>query len=61
MSAPELSWGIAWDVAVAPSGEIALVGAFHGEADFGNGPVRSETDDGGFVAIYDRDKVDSVR
>jgi hypothetical protein len=63
MSIPPLGWGQAWDVAVGPGGELAVVGAFHGNADFGDGPVRAETDeedegDDGFLAIYDRDVVE---
>jgi hypothetical protein len=65
MSGPELSWGTAWDVATGPAGEIALVGGFHGDADFGDGLVHAETDaedegDDGFVAIYDRQVVESM-
>lgn len=65
MSTGELSWGIAWDVATSPAGEIALGGSFHGDADFGDGPVHAETDaegEGrdGFIAIYDREAADGV-
>jgi hypothetical protein len=67
MSISPYGSGQAWDVAVGPAGELAVVGAFHGAADFGDGPVRAETDehdegDDGFLAIYDRDVVvESVR
>lgn len=60
------SSGQAWDVAVGPAGELAVVGAFHGNADFGDGPIRAETDEhdegnDGFIAIYDREVVESAR